>query len=232
MFIFIFIFIQVSITPVRTDSVSNSIPMSSYNTSLSNQTINTHSSGKPSLTLIRTPSTSNWPNQSQQQQTYIMAQKPNNGKPLNNLSRQQLSSNQINSMINRVKQDPSVDDQQQSNINESKQQLMFSPLLNKTSLNRQPTTTTTFVQQQQWYTTTSQQPPNPPPNYTAATSALYAPILQQQTTSQPSPQTLLAPLRPNSSTPPPPPNYMARTSSAPNLTRPSLIRQSQFTSQQ
>ena len=204
--------------------MSNSTPMSSYDSSLSNQTINTHSSGKPSSTLIRGPQPPNYPNQSQQQ-TYIMTQKPNNGKPL---SRQQLSSNQINSMINRVRQDPSVDDQERLDLNESKQQLMFSPLLSKTSFNRIPSTT--VVPPQQWYTTKSQQPLNSPPNYTTATGARYTPILQQPITSQPSPQTLLAPLRPNSSTSPP--NYMTRTSSTPNLTRSPLIRPPQFSSQQ
>jgi hypothetical protein len=178
------------------------------------------SSGKPSLTLIRTPQQPqqqpNWHNQQQQQQqTYIMAQKPSNGKPLSNLSQQQQSTNQLNLLINRVKQDPSNDEDQK--------QPMFSSLINKTPINRLPSTT--YIQpQQQWYPSTSQQQFNPPPNYTAATRARYTPVMQQ-TQSQSSPQTLLAPLRSNASTPPP--TYITRTSSTPNLTRPPLIRPSQ-----
>jgi hypothetical protein len=195
---------------------------------LSNPTTNT-SSGKPSLTLTRTPQQPNWHNQPQQS-TYIMAQKPNSGKPLSNLSQQQQqqqSSSQLSLLINRVK-DPSVDEQQRSEMNDSKQQPMFSSLINKTPVNRLPSTT--YIQPQQWYPTTSQQQFNPPPNYTTATRARYTPVMQQQTQNQSSPQTLLAPLRSNSSTPPP--NYITRTSSTPNLTRPSLIRPPQFSSQQ
>jgi hypothetical protein len=219
-----------SITPSRAESISNSSHISSYDSSLSNQSINS-SSGKPSLTLIRTPqSSSNWHNQPPQQ-TYVMAQKPSNGKPLSNLSQQQSSSsNQLSLLINRVKQDPSIDDQQRSDINDQKQQPMFSSLINKTPVNRLPSTTFIQPQQpQQWYSTTPQQF-NPPPNYSTATRARYTPVMQQPTQSQPSPQTLLAPLRSNASTPPP--TYITRTSSTPNLTRPPLIRPSQFPSQQ
>jgi len=215
----------VSTTSSRTDSIPNSSHISSYDSSLSNQSMN-NSSGKPSLTLIRTPQQSNWHNQPQQQ-TYVMAQKPSNGKPLSNLSQQQSSSNQLSLLINRVKQDPSIDDQQRSDINDQKQQPMFSSLINKTSVNRLPSTT--FIQQpppQQWYSATPpQQQFNPPPNYTTATRARYTPVMQQSTQSQPSPQTLLAPLRSNASTPPP--TYITRTGSTPNLTRPPLIRPQQ-----
>jgi hypothetical protein len=114
-------------------------------------------------------------------------------------------------------------------MNDQKQP-MFSSLINKTAVNRLPSTTYIQPQQQQWYPTTSQQQFNPPPNYSTATRARYTPVMQQQTQSQPSPQTLLAPLRSNASTPPP--TYITRTSSTPNLTRPPLIRPSQFPSQQ
>jgi hypothetical protein len=232
----------VSVTPSipsRTDSISSHIP--TYDSSVSNSSAN-NSSGKPSLTLTRTPQSSTWHNQSSSQ-TYIMSQKPNDGKPLSNLSQQQ-SPSQLSLLINRVKQDPSTDDQQRTDTNDQKQQ-MFSSLINKTSITRLPSTTTvtntnnpstTYIQpQQQWYSTTSsQQQFNPPPHYTAATRARYTPVMQQQTQSQPSPQTLLAPLRSNSSTPPP--TYVARTSSTPNLIRPpinlALLRPSQFPSQQ
>jgi hypothetical protein len=157
-----------------------------------------------------------------------MSQKPSNGKPISNLSQQQ-STNQLNLLINRVKQDPSIDEQQRSDMNDQKQP-MFSSLINKTAVNRLPSTTYIQPQQQQWYPTTSQQQFNPPPNYSTATRARYTPVMQQQTQSQPSPQTLLAPLRSNASTPPP--TYITRTSSTPNLTRPPLIRPSQFPSQQ
>ncbi|CAF5224021.1 unnamed protein product [Rotaria magnacalcarata] len=110
---------------------------------------------------------------------------------------------------------------------------MFPSLLNKASVNRLPSST--FIQQQQqqqqWFPTTSQQQFTPPPNYTAATRARYTSNMQQQQPqSQPSPQTLIAPLRSNTATPPP--NYLTRTSSTPNLTRPPLIRPSQYSSQQ
>ncbi|CAF1004164.1 unnamed protein product [Adineta steineri] len=225
---------QVSVTPSRTDSIPNSSHISTYDSTLANQSMN-NSTGKPSLTLIRTPQPTNWHNQPQpQQQTYIMPQKPNNGKPLSNLSQQQ-SPSQLSLLINRVKQDPSMDEQQRSDINDqNKQQPMFSSLINKTPVNRLPSTTYIQPQQtqqpQQWYSTTSQQQFNPPPNYTTATRARYPPVMPQQTQNQSSPQTLLAPLRSNSATPPP--TYMARTGSAPNLTRPPLIRPSQFPSQQ
>jgi hypothetical protein len=220
---------QASITPSRAESISNSSHLSSYDSSLSNSTMNNNSSGKPSVTLIRTPQPSNWHNQPQQS-TYVMAQKPSNGKPISNLSQQQSSSAQLNLLINRVKQDPSMDEQQRSDINEPKQQQppMFSSLINKTPVNRLPSST--FIQpQQQWYSTTPQQQFTSPPNYTAATRARYTPVMPQPTQSQPSTQTLLAPLRSNASTPPP--NYITRTSSTPNLTRPPLIRPSQFLSQ-
>ncbi len=218
-----------SVTPSRAESISNSSHISSYDSSLSN------SSGKPSLTLIRTPQQTNWHNQTQQQ-PYVMAQKPSNGKPLSNLSQQQSSNQQLSLLINRVKQDPSMDEQQRSDINDQtkqQQQPMFPSLINKTPVNRLPSTT--FIQQQpqqQWYSATPQQQQqqfNPPPNYTAATRARYTPVMQQ-TQSQPSPQTLLAPLRSNASTPPP--NYLARAGSTPNLTRAPSIRPSPFPSQQ
>ncbi|CAF3835650.1 unnamed protein product [Rotaria magnacalcarata] len=222
-----------SITPSRPDPIPTSPHISSYESSAPNQTIN-NSTGKPPVTLIRTPP-SNWHNQPQQQ-TYIMTQKPTNGKPLNNLSQQQQPSSQLNLLINRVKQDPSMDETQRSDINDpnpQQQQPMFPSLLNKASVNRLPSST--FIQQQQqqqqWFPTTSQQQFTPPPNYTAATRARYTSNMQQQQPqSQPSPQTLIAPLRSNTATPPP--NYLTRTSSTPNLTRPPLIRPSQYSSQQ
>ncbi|CAF5121386.1 unnamed protein product [Rotaria magnacalcarata] len=109
---------------------------------------------------------------------------------------------------------------------------MFPSLLNKASVNRLPSSTFIQQQQQQWFPTTSQQQFTPPPNYTAATRARYTSNMQQQQQpqNQPSPQTLVAPLRSNTATPPP--NYLTRTSSTPNLTRPPLIRPSQYSSQQ
>jgi hypothetical protein len=215
----------------RAESISNSSHLSSYDSSLSNSGMNNNSSGKPSVTLIHTPQQSNW--QQQSQPTYVMAQKPSNGKPISNLSQQQ-SSAHLNLLINRVK-DPSMDEQQRSDINEPKQQQqqqqpqpMFSSLINKTPVNRLQSST--FIQpQQQWYSTTPQQQFTPPPNYTAATRARYTPVMPQPTPNQSSPQTHLAPLRSNASTPPP--NYITRTSSTPNMTRPPLIRPSQFPSQ-
>jgi len=204
-------------------SISTSIPSNSFD-----------SSGKPApVTLIRAPQQGAWPNQ-----TYItVAQKPNTGKPI------QQTSNHLSVLIGRVKQDPSIDDQQQQqrpDMNDSKQ-LIYQSLMNKTPVNRLPSsTTTTFVQQtnqpQQWHTSVSQSQLNPPPNYTTATRPRHPTIMQQQGPNQPTSHTLLAPLRANSSTPPPPPTYIARTSSTPNLTRiplnVTLTRPSQFSSQQ
>jgi len=222
---------QASITPSRAESMSNSSHVSSYDSALPNSTMN-NSSGKPQLTLPRAPQQPNWQNRVPQQ-TYVMAQKPSNGKPVGNLSQQQQQSSiQLNSLINLVKQDPSVDEQQRSDINEPKQQQpLFSPLINKTPGNRLPSTS--FVpqpQQQQWYSTAPQQQFTPPPNYNTATRARYPTVMQQQTQGQPSPQTLVAPLRSNTATPPP--TYVTRTSSTPNLTRPPLIRPNQYSSQQ
>jgi hypothetical protein len=226
---------QVSIPPPRADPIPTPSHIPSYDTPLSNSPMS-NSTGKPSVTLIRTPSQSNWHNPPQPQ-AYIMPQKPNNGKPLSNLSQSQ-SAIHLSSLINRVKQDPSMDEQQQQQPQAQPQQQqqqqqqpqpIFPSLLNKGPVNRLPSTTFIQQQQPQWYSTTSQQQFNPPPNYTAATRARYTPIMQQQTQSQPT-QTLLAPLRSNSSTPPP--TYITRTASTPNLTRPPLIRPSQFSSQQ
>ncbi len=147
-------------------------------------------------------------------------------------------------MIGRVKQDPSIDDQQQqpqrSDMNDSKQ-LIYQSLMNKTSVNRLPSTatTTTYVQptnqSQQWHTSVSQSQLNPPPNYTTATRPRHPTIIQQQGPNPPTSHTLLAPLRANPSTPPPP-TYIARTSSTPNLARlplnVTLARPSLFSSQQ
>ena len=95
---------------------------------------------------------------------------------------------------------------------------MFSPLINKTPVNRLPSTT--YIQpQQQWYSSTPQQF-NPPPNYSTATRARHPMVITQQTQNQQSPQTLLAPLRSNTSTPPP--TYIARPGSTPNLIRPTI----------
>ena len=220
---------QTSITPSRAESISNTSHLTSYDPSLGN------TSGKPSLTLIRTPQQTIWHNQVSQQ-TYVMTQKPSNGKPLSNLPQQQQpqqqqpSTNHLTALISRVKQDPSMDDQQRPDLTESKQVLpqqqqqpMFPSLINKTAVNRLPSTT--FIQPQSqpqpWFATTPQQQQNnPPPTYSTATRARFTPVMPQQ--SQPTPQTFVAPLRSNASTPPP--TYMTRTSSTPNLTRTSLIR--------
>lgn len=186
------------------------------------------SSGKPSMTMIRAPQQPNWHSPAPQQ-TYIMAQKPTGGKPLTNLPQQQ-PSGQLSAMINRVKQEPPMDEQQRSDLaDQNKQQPMFSPLISKAPANRMPTST--YIQpQQQWYSPNTPQQFNPPPSYPAATRARYPSVMPQAAQNQPSPQTLIAPLRPNSSTPPP--TYMPRTSSAPNLLRAPSIRPPQFSSQQ
>ncbi|UJR27186.1 hypothetical protein I4U23_008482 [Adineta vaga] len=213
-------------------STATSIPSNSFD-----------SSGKPApVTLIRAPQQGAWPNP-----TYItVPQKPNTGKPI------QQTASQLSVLIGRVKQDPSMDDQQpqqqRSDMNDSKQ-LIYSSLINKTPVHRLPstgttaaaTTTTTFIQQanqpQQWHTSISQSHLNPPPSYTTATRPRHPTIIQQQQqgSTQPTPHTLIAPLRANSSTPPPP-TYITRTGSTPNLTRiplnVTLARPSQFTSQQ
>ncbi|CAF3311699.1 unnamed protein product [Rotaria socialis] len=187
------------------------------------------STGKPApVTLIRAPQPGAWSNQ-----TYItVAQKPNTGKPI------QQAPSQLSVLIGRVKQDPSIDDQQRSDTNDSKQ-LLYQTLVNKAPVNRLPTTTTTFIQQanqpQQWHTSVSQAQLNPPPNYTTATRPRHPTIMQQQSLNQATSHTLLAPLRASSSTPPPS-TFIARTSSTPNLTRiplnVTLARPSQFLSQQ
>ena len=190
------------------------------------------SSGKPApVTLIRAPQPGACFNQA-----YItVAQKPNTGKPI------QQTSNQLSVLIGRVKQDPSIDDQQQqrSDVNDSKQ-TMYQSLVNKTSINRLPSTTT-FIQQatqpQQWHSSVSQAQLNPPPNYATATRPRHPTIMQQQAPNQPTSPTLLTPIRANSATPPPTTTtYIARTSSIPNLTRipfsVTLTKSSQFSSQQ
>jgi hypothetical protein len=165
-----------------------------------------------------------------------MAQKPNNGKPLSASS--QSTPHQLSILINRVKQDSNMDDAQRADMNDQKQQ-MFSSLINKSPFSRPSSTTVTAsgsFNQQQWHSSPSQQPPQftpPPPNYSAATRARFTPVLQQQAASQPSAQTLLAPLRPNTSTPPP--TYLPRPSSTPNITRPpmnvTISRPSPYSSQ-
>jgi hypothetical protein len=203
----------------------------SLHTSMSSSSFD--SSGKPApVTLIRAPQPGAWPNQ-----TYItVAQKPNTGKPI------QQTPSQLSVLIGRVKQDPSIDDQQQqrSETNDPKQ-LIHQSLMNKTLVNRLPSTptTTTFIQQtnqpQQWSTSVTQTQLNPPPSYTTATRPRHPTIMQQQPLNQSTSHTLLAPLRASSSTPPPS-TYIARTSSTSNLTRlplnVTLARASQFSSQQ
>ena len=190
------------------------------------------SSGKPApVTLIRASQQGTWPNQ-----TYItVAQKPNTGKPI------QQTSSPISHLIGRVKQDPSIDEQQQrSDTNDSKQ-LIYQSLINKTPINRLPTAAATFIQQpnqaQQWHTSLSQGQSNPPPNYTTAARPRHPTIMhhQQQGSNPVTSHTLIAPLRASSSTTTPQ-TFLARTSSTPNLTRlpltVALTRPPQFASQQ
>ena len=205
----------VSTTP-STSSRTDSMSTSSFDSSTASSSMN-NSSGKPSLTLVRAPQQANW-----HPQAYLMGQKPNTGKPMG--GGPQASSSPLTVLINRVKQEQPMDESQRSDSTDQKPP-MFSPLINKTPLNRLSTSAlptnspqTTFnqpqpqqQQQQQWYSTTPQQQFVPPPNYTAATRARYTAVLPaQQQQNQGSPQTLLAPLRANIS----PPAYLARSSSS------------------
>lgn len=183
------------------------------------------------MTLIRASQPGGWPNQ-----TFItVAQKPNTGKPI-----QQQTSNPLNRLIGRIKQDPSIDEQQQrSDTNDSKQ-LIYQSLMNKTPINRLPTTTATFIQQpnqpQQWHPSISQGQINPPPTYTTATRPRHPTIMQQQGPNPATAHTLIAPLRAASSTTTPQ-TFIARTSSSPNLAarlplNVALTRPTQFSSSQ